>query len=128
MELSVTPAGSLRLWQASGESGDGDGNDFEPAMQADQWGAAASATSGVRSNVTLDSGRCSPNILRTFLPNVDLPSDRKNPAKRRGKRLNRSAASAIRINAFSYAVARLRTSLFSTFPAFYTSVFAALCL
>jgi len=75
--LSVTPAGSLRLWQASSEADGGVDKGFEPVMQADQWGAAASATSGVRSNVTLDSGRCLSNMLCTFL----LPRGRMPPAK-----------------------------------------------
>jgi hypothetical protein len=56
--LSVTPADSLRLWQASSGSDNVVTSDNEPGMHADQWGAAASATSGVRSNATLDSGRC----------------------------------------------------------------------
>ena len=33
---------------------------FEPAMQSDQWGAAASAASGVRSNETLGADRRAP--------------------------------------------------------------------
>jgi len=75
MELSVTPAGSLRLWQASGKAGDGVKNDFEPDMQADQWGVAASATSGVRSNATLDSECCPSNIRCTILPPCSGPHD-----------------------------------------------------
>ena len=86
MELSVTPAGSLRLWQASSGSGNEVTNGNEPGMQTGQWGAAASATSGVRSNVTLDSGRCMSNILFTFL----LPVGDYQPAKKSRKmsRLN----------------------------------------
>jgi len=77
LELSVTPAGGLRLWQASGESDDGVNNDFEPVMQAGKWGAAANAMSGVRSNATLDSDRQMSNIPCTFL----LPAGGKQPAK-----------------------------------------------
>lgn len=81
MELSVTPADSLRLWQASGESDNVVKNGNEPGMQAGQWGAAASVTSGVRSNVTLDSDRCMLNILCTFLLPVGDQQPVKNPEK-----------------------------------------------
>ena len=68
MELSVTPADSLRLWQASSESDNGEQNGNEPGMQAGQWGAAASATSGVRSNATLDSdAACRTSFARSRL-------------------------------------------------------------
>jgi hypothetical protein len=81
LELSVTPADSLRLWQASSESDNVVKNGNEPGMQAGKWGAAASATSGVRSNATLDSGRCMSNILCTFLPPVGDQQPVKNSRK-----------------------------------------------
>ena len=67
MELSVTPAGSLRLWQAMGDCNNGVKHCLEPGMQADQWGEVASATSDVRSNGTLDLASCLLNFLCTFL-------------------------------------------------------------
>ncbi|MFZ1548464.1 MAG: hypothetical protein WAT12_15445 [Candidatus Nitrotoga sp.] len=51
--LHVSPAGGLRLWQASRESDNVVTSDFEPGMQADKWGAAGSVADGVRSNVKL---------------------------------------------------------------------------
>ena len=57
MELSVTPAGDLRLCKARGVSINEVKIGNEPGMQVGQWGAAASATSGARSNATLDSER-----------------------------------------------------------------------
>ena len=50
-------------------------------MQAGQWGEAASATSGVRSNATLDSDRQMSNFLRTFLPPVGDQQPAKIPEK-----------------------------------------------
>lgn len=79
MELSVTPAGSLRLWQASSEADDEAKNVDEPGMQAGQWGAAARVTSGVRSNVTLDSGRCQLHFRCSLLPTVPPVSPKKIP-------------------------------------------------
>jgi hypothetical protein len=58
MELSVTPAGDLRLCKARKGLFNEVNICNEPGMQVAQWGAAASETSGVRSNVTLDSERC----------------------------------------------------------------------
>lgn len=81
LELSVTPADSLRLWQASGEADDGVKNGDEPVMQAGKWGAAANAMSGVRSNATLDSDRKMSDILCTFL----LPVGGQQPAKKSRK-------------------------------------------
>jgi len=73
MELNVTPAGSLRLWQAMGDFNNGVNHCLEPDMQADQWGEAGSAADGVRSNVTLDLASSLLNFLCTFLlPMGDL--------------------------------------------------------
>ena len=86
MELSVTPAGSLRLWQASSGTDNVVKSDIEPDMQAGKWGTAASATSGVRSNATLDSDRRMSNIFCTF----PLPVGDHQPVKKSRKmsRLN----------------------------------------
>jgi hypothetical protein len=99
--LSVTPAGSLRLWQASSETDNGVNIGFEPDMQADQWGAAASATSGVRSNVTLDSGRCQLNFRCSFLPTLASRQSEKNPEKWLGLMLkSKCCTRAVRFNGF----------------------------
>jgi hypothetical protein len=105
--LSDTPAGSLRLWQASSESVNGVNIGFEPGMQADQWGAAASATSGVRSNVALDSGCCQLNFRCPFLPT--LASRQSAKKSRKMSRLNAQIEvlhARFASTAFSYATAR----------------------
>lgn len=128
MELSVTPAGSLRLWQASDGTGDAAKSGGEPGMQADQWGAAASAASGVRFNATLDSGRCMSNNLCTFLLPVCGQQTVKNPEKCPAKCSNRSASRAVRINAFSYAAARYALRFLALFPCFIHRGFSAMLL
>ena len=55
MELSVTPAGDLRLCKARGVSINEVKIGNEPGMQVGQWGEADSVADGVRSNVTLNS-------------------------------------------------------------------------
>ena len=78
MKLSVTPADSLRLWQASSETDDEVKNGDEPGMQAVQWGAAASATSGVRSNEALgaDGHATLPCLLAVWCPIISVPLTR----------------------------------------------------
>ena len=68
MELSVTPAGDLRLCKARGVSINEVKIGNEPRMQVDQWGEAGSVADGVRSNVTLDSASGRSNFLCMFLP------------------------------------------------------------
>ena len=111
MKLSVTPADSLRLWQASSETDDEVKNGDEPGMQAVQWGAAASATSGVRSNATLDSGRCMMIFLCTFL----LPRGRTLPAinSRKMSRLNAQIEVLHALSASTLSVKRQRVTHFA---------------
>ena len=68
MELSITPAGDLRLCKARGISINKVKHFNEPGMQVDQWGEAGSAADGVCSNVTLDTASCRSNCLCMFLP------------------------------------------------------------
>jgi hypothetical protein len=93
----------------------------EPGMQADQWGAAARATSGVRSNETLDSGRCQSNIRRSFPPIPATRQPPKNPEIIRVKHSNRSATTRCPHQRFQLCGTAYRTSLFSTFTRFYTA-------
>lgn len=66
LKLRDTPAGDLRLWQASREFLNSVESVFEPDMQVDQWGAAGSVADGVPSNVTLGDDRYAP-LLQTLV-------------------------------------------------------------
>ena len=81
MELSITPAGDLRLCKARGVSINEVKICNEPGMQVDQWGEAGSAADGVCSNVTLDTASGRPNFLCMFLP----PGQRSSGQKKSGK-------------------------------------------
>ena len=119
MELSVTPAGSLRLCKAMGGRINEVKNAIEPGMQADQWGEAGSAADGVRSNVTLDSVNGLFNSLCMFL----LLGGRPNKIKKIQKMITTSTQTEVLHAVYAltcYASTRTRTSLFSTFLVFYT--------
>jgi hypothetical protein len=89
-------------------------------MQAGQWGAAASAASGVRSNATLDSGRCQLNLRCSFLLTLASRQPVKNPEKWRGLMLKSKCCTRCPLQRFQLSGSALRTSLFSTFTALYT--------
>jgi hypothetical protein len=92
---------------------------FEPGMQADQWGAAASAASGVRSNGTLDSGRCQLISHCPFLPT--LASRQHVKKSRKMSRLNAQIEvlhARLASTAFSYATARFALRFLALLPRF----------
>ena len=120
MELSVTPAGDLRLCKARGVSINEVKIGNEPGMQVGQWGEADSVADGVRSNVTLDSDSCRSNFLCMFLPLGSRPSALKKSGKSSRQSLKPKCCKRCPHQRFQLCGSALRTSLFSIFIAFYT--------
>ena len=118
MELSVTPAGDLRLCKARGVSINEVKIGNEPGMQVDQWGEADSVADGVRSNVTLDSDSCRSNFLCMFLPLGGRPSALKKSGKSSRQSLNPKCCKRCPHQRFQLCGSALRTSLFSILSRF----------